>query len=70
MDRPKKTAASEKAGDVLMTTIVSKPKKSDEVSGEGRHESEVPGLLAGYLAKIGRGRLLTHQEEISLSRLA
>jgi hypothetical protein len=53
-----------------MTTIVSKPKKSDEVSGEGRHESEAPGLLAGYLAKIGRGRLLTHQEEISLSRLA
>ena len=31
---------------------------------------ETPELLATYLAKIGKGRLLTHQEEISLSRRA
>jgi RNA polymerase primary sigma factor len=31
---------------------------------------ETPQLLAAYLAKIGQGRLLTHQEEISLSRQA
>jgi RNA polymerase primary sigma factor len=33
-----------------------------------REELETPELLAGYLAKIGRGKLLTHQEEISLAR--
>jgi RNA polymerase primary sigma factor len=33
-----------------------------------RKELETPELLAGYLAKIRRGRLLTRQEEIALSR--
>ena len=29
---------------------------------------ETPELIPGYLARIGRGKLLTHQEEIDLSR--
>jgi RNA polymerase primary sigma factor len=36
----------------------------------GTRELEAPELLADYLARISRGRLLTHQEEISLSRRA
>src|SRR5215207_1104075 len=30
--------------------------------------AEVPELLTGYFARIGKGKLLTHQEEIDLSR--
>jgi RNA polymerase primary sigma factor len=30
--------------------------------------AEVPELIPGYLARIGKGKLLTHQEEIDLSR--
>ncbi|MDQ3912997.1 MAG: RNA polymerase sigma factor RpoD/SigA, partial [Actinomycetota bacterium] len=33
-------------------------------------EGETPELLAKYLAHIGRGGLLTHQEEIDLSKRA
>ncbi len=33
-------------------------------------EAETPELLAKYLAHIGRGELLTHQEEIDLSKRA
>src|SRR5829696_5748708 len=29
---------------------------------------EVPELIPGYFARIGKGKLLTHQEEIDLSR--
>ena len=59
-------------GDVLMTTIVSERNKPDEVLQAKRRqqESEAPELLAGYMARIGRGRLLSAQQEISLSRLA
>jgi RNA polymerase primary sigma factor len=32
--------------------------------------SEAPELLAGYLAKISRGQLLTHRQELALSRKA
>jgi RNA polymerase primary sigma factor len=32
--------------------------------------SEAPELLPGYLAKIGKGRLLTRREEVALSRKA
>jgi DNA-directed RNA polymerase sigma subunit (sigma70/sigma32) len=36
-----------------------------------RHETpEAPELLAGYLAHIGTGRLLTHEEEMELSEMA
>ncbi len=32
--------------------------------------SETPELLAGYLAKIGKGSLLTHRQEVTLSQKA
>jgi RNA polymerase primary sigma factor len=65
-----KTASNEKAGDDLMTTIVSERKTLDRVRAAERQESEAPELLAGYLARIGRGRLLSAWEETSLSRRA
>jgi RNA polymerase primary sigma factor len=56
---------------MFMSPTVSERKKLDEIRPPvGRRESETPELLAGCLARIGRGRLLTHQEEISLSRRA
>jgi RNA polymerase primary sigma factor len=56
-------------GDVLMTTV-SERKEPDEVTSEGWRESAALELLVGYLARIGRGRLLTHEEEVALSRRA
>jgi RNA polymerase primary sigma factor len=58
-----------------MTSVASavyQTKRLDEVRPPaGRQEElQTPELLAGYLAKIGRDRLLTHREEISLSRRA
>jgi RNA polymerase primary sigma factor len=57
-----------------MTSVASavyQTKRPDEVrSAKRREELQTPELLAGYLAKIGKGRLLTHQQEISLSRRA
>src|SRR5918998_2647605 len=55
-----------------MTPTVCQTEKLDGVwpSAGRREELETPELLAGYLAKIGRGKLLTHQEEISLARRA
>ena len=38
--------------------------------GRAGREPETPELLAKYLAHIGQGDLLTHQEEIELSRKA
>ena len=43
-------------------------KRSDNLKTE--RESETPELLAKYLAHIGQGELLTHAEEIELSRRA
>src|ERR671926_526606 len=34
------------------------------------HEGEAPELLAAYLKRIGRGRLLTKEEELALARQA
>jgi len=52
-----------------MATTVSERTNRNEVRATGSQESsEAPELLAGYLAMIGRGRLLGHKEEISLSR--
>ena len=34
------------------------------------HERETPGLLAGYLDRIGKEKLLTHREEKELSKRA
>jgi RNA polymerase primary sigma factor len=55
-----------------MTSAVYQTKRLDEVlpPAKRREELETPELLAGYLKQIGRGKLLTHQEEISLSRRA
>ena len=58
-----------------MTSVPSEvyqTKRLDEVRPPAgrREELQTPELLAGYLKKIGRGRLLTHREEISLSRRA
>ncbi len=39
-------------------------------SPKAERESETPELLAKYLAHIGQGDLLTHEEEIDLSRRA
>src|SRR5215207_11464643 len=55
---------------MFMTSAVYRTKRLDEVRPPAGRESETPELLASYLAKIGRGRLLTHQEEISLSKRA
>jgi DNA-directed RNA polymerase sigma subunit (sigma70/sigma32) len=35
-----------------------------------QRETGTPGLLAGYFAKIGNGKLLTHHQEVVLSRKA
>src|SRR5215211_4561150 len=53
-----------------MRTIFSERNKPDEVRQAEWQESEAPEPLAGYLARIGRGRLLSAQQEISLSRQA
>jgi DNA-directed RNA polymerase sigma subunit (sigma70/sigma32) len=70
MKRPKTTATSERVGEVLMaTTTVSERKKPDEVrQAKWQESSEAPQLLAGYLARIARRRLLSAHQEISLSR--
>ena len=72
MKRPKTTATSERVGEVLIaTTTVSERKKPDEVrQAKWQESSEAPQLLAGYLARIARRRLLSAHQEISLSRQA
>ena len=35
-----------------------------------RRDNETPGLIPDYFAKIDKGRLLTHEEEVDLSRRA
>src|SRR5215203_6164064 len=67
MEHPKIPAT--KAGDVLMATV-SELKKLDEGRLAGWQESEAPELLAGYLAKIRQGGLLSPREEVTLSRRA
>src|SRR5215207_2269526 len=54
----------------MATTVSERKNPGEEVRSAVWRESEAPELLAGYLARIGRGKLLTHQEEISLSRRA
>ena len=55
----------------MATTTVCERKMRDEVrTAKWREELETPELLAGYLAKIGRGKLLNHQQEIALSKRA
>ncbi len=54
-----------------MATTVFERKKVDESRSAGWQESsDAPDLLAAYMARIGRGKLLSAGEEISLSRRA
>jgi RNA polymerase primary sigma factor len=46
-----------------MTNTIYAAQRKDPVGG-------VPELIPGYLARIGKGKLLTHQEEIDLSKRA
>jgi RNA polymerase primary sigma factor len=55
---------------MFMTTTVSERKRLDEIRSSEWQASEAPELLVGYLATIGRGRLLSPQQEIYLSRRA
>jgi hypothetical protein len=41
---------------------------SDHVRHLRAGAPETPELLAGYLARISRGELLTHREELGISR--
>jgi len=54
----------------MATTVSERKNPGEEVRSAVWRESEAPELLAGYLARIGRGKLLTASEEISLSRRA
>ena len=45
-------------------------KKKTTIAQQPERESETPELLAKYLRHIGQGDLLTHQEEIELSKAA
>src|ERR671921_523589 len=54
---------------MYMASTVYQAKRLDGLRpAKRRQELETPELLAGYLKKIGRGKLLTHREEISLAR--
>src|SRR5215208_3841343 len=46
-----------------MTNTIYTAQRKDRVGG-------APELISGYLARIGKGKLLTHQEEIDLSKRA
>src|SRR5215207_9900283 len=54
----------------MATTVSERKNPGEEVRSAVWRESEAPELLAGYLARIGRGKLLTASGEISLSRRA
>ena len=54
-----------------MATTASEQRTLDEIrQAKWQRSSNAPELLTGYLAKIGKGKLLAPQEEISLSRRA
>jgi RNA polymerase primary sigma factor len=55
---------------MFMTTTVSERKRLEEIRSAGWQESEAPELLASYLARIGRGSLLSPHQERTLSRRA
>jgi RNA polymerase primary sigma factor len=46
-----------------MTKTIYTPQRKDPMGG-------APELIPGYLARIGKGKLLSHQEEIALSKRA
>jgi RNA polymerase primary sigma factor len=55
-----------------MASVLYQTKRLEEVrpTAERQEALQPPQLLASYLQKIGPGRLLTHQEEVSLARRA
>jgi RNA polymerase primary sigma factor len=61
-DRPNDRKSPKEGENTVMATSVSAEASS--------HERETPKLLAGYLDRIGKERLLTHREEKRLSRRA
>ena len=46
-----------------MTNTIYTAQRKDRMGG-------APDLIPGYFARIGKGKLLTHQEEIALSKRA
>ena len=63
--------------DTCRTKEVSPPKGDEashpgrsSVANQSRRAEEAPELLAGYLGRIGRDRLLTPEEELDLGRRA
>ena len=55
-----------------MASVLYQTKRLEEVrpTAERQEALQPPQALASYLQKIGPGRLLTHQEEVSLARRA
>jgi RNA polymerase primary sigma factor len=51
-------------------TLVPADETEEDAGATAMRRSKAPELLPGYLAKIGRGGLLTHREEVALSRRA
>jgi RNA polymerase primary sigma factor len=63
-DRPNDQKSSKEGEKTTMATSI-----YAEVSFQ-KHDHETPELLAGYLDRIGKDKLLTHREETELSRRA
>ncbi len=51
-------------------TRVSVGEPEEDTEADVPRKSGAPELLAGYLAKIGKGSLLTHRQEVALSEKA
>jgi RNA polymerase primary sigma factor len=52
------------------TTLASDGEPEGDTEAAAPSGLETPELLAGYLEKIGKGDLLTHHQEVALSRKA
>src|SRR5215207_4183614 len=52
------------------TTLVPVDEPEEDTEAAAPRETETPGLLVGYLAKISKSDLLTHRQEVILSRKA
>ena len=63
-DRPNDQRSSKESEETTMAASI-----HSKVSSQN-HEHETPELLAGYLDRIGKEKLLTHREETKLSRRA
>ena len=61
---------SEKTALLLETALAPDGEPEGDTEAAAPSGLETPELLAGYLAKIGKGGLLTHRQEVALSRKA